>query len=127
MTVGIDAINFYTPQTYLPIESLAKARNIEFAKLNKGLGLEGMAICDINEDAATMGANAVIKIIEAEKINLEDIGLTHFFTKSEYKKLLKGCSIINPCESVYELPKVEANQRGYDHYNHAMWIVYAVK
>ena len=35
-----------------------------------------------------------------EKINLEDIGLTHFFTKSEYKKLLKGCSIINPCESV---------------------------
>ena len=62
-----------------------------------------------------------------EKINLEDIGLTHFFTKSEYKKLLKGCSIINPCESVYELPKVEANRRGYDHYKHAMWIVYAVK
>ena len=55
------------------------------------------------------------------------IGLTHFFTKSEYKKLLKGCSIINPCESVYELPKVEANRRGYDHYKHAMWIVYAVK
>tara|TARA_A100001035_G_scaffold177391_1_gene140831 strand:+ start:2932 stop:3141 length:210 start_codon:yes stop_codon:yes gene_type:complete len=62
-----------------------------------------------------------------EKISLEDIGLTHFFTKSEYKKLLKGCSIINPCESVYELPKEEANRRGYDHYKHAMWIVYAVK
>ncbi len=62
-----------------------------------------------------------------EKINLEDIGLTHFFTKSEIKKLLKGCSIINPCESVYELPKVEANRRGYDYYQHAMWIVYAVK
>jgi len=62
-----------------------------------------------------------------EKISLENIGLTHFFTKSEYKKLLKGCSIINPCESVYELPKVEASRRGYDHYQHAMWIVYAVK
>ena len=62
-----------------------------------------------------------------EKINLEDIGLTHFFTKSEYKKLFRGCSIINPRESVYELPKVEANRRGYDLYKHAMWIVYAVK
>ena len=62
-----------------------------------------------------------------EKINLEDIGLAHFFAKKEYKKLLRGCSIIDPCESLYRLPKVEASRRGYDYYQHAMWIVYAVK
>ena len=62
-----------------------------------------------------------------EKINLEDIGLAHFFAKKEYKELLRGCSIIDPCESLYRLPKVEASRRGYDYYQHAMWIVYAVK
>ncbi|MED5225711.1 MAG: class I SAM-dependent methyltransferase, partial [Pseudomonadota bacterium] len=62
-----------------------------------------------------------------ERINLEDIGLAHFFAKKEYKELLRGCSIIDPCESLYRLPKVEASRRGYDYYQHAMWIVYAVK
>jgi hypothetical protein len=41
--------------------------------------------------------------------------------------LLKGCSVIDPCETTYELPREEAQRRGYDHYRQAMWIVYAVK
>ena len=81
----------------------------------------------ITKELVKKGNDVTIIVRNKEKINLEDIGLTHFFTKSEYKKLLKGCSIINPCESVYDLPKEEANRRGYDHYKHAMWIVYAVK
>jgi hydroxymethylglutaryl-CoA synthase len=82
MTVGIDAIDFYTPQTYLPIELLADARQIEYAKLNKGLGLSGMAVCDVNEDVATMGANAAIKIIEREKLDLNQIERIYLGTES---------------------------------------------
>ena len=61
------------------------------------------------------------------KINLETIGLTHFFSKREFKSLLHGCSIIEPCESSYELPREEAKRRGYNNYRHVMWIVYAIK
>jgi SAM-dependent methyltransferase len=61
------------------------------------------------------------------KVHLESIGLAHFFAKEEYQTLLKGCSVIDPCETTYELPREEALRRGYDHYRQAMWIVYAVK
>jgi ubiquinone/menaquinone biosynthesis C-methylase UbiE len=61
------------------------------------------------------------------KINLESIGLAHFFDKKEYEFLLSGCSVIDPCETTYELPKEEAIRRGYDSYCQAMWVVYALK
>ena len=61
------------------------------------------------------------------KVHLESIGLAHFFAKEEYADLLKGCSVIDPCETTYELPREEAQRRGYEHYRQAMWIVYAVK
>ena len=47
---GIDAISFYVPSLFLPIEELAKARNIPYEKLNLGLGLKKMAIADKNEE-----------------------------------------------------------------------------
>ena len=49
---------FYVPKLYLNIENLAIERNLEYDKLNKGLGLESMRIPDKHEDAATMAANA---------------------------------------------------------------------
>ena len=61
------------------------------------------------------------------KINLEAIGLSHFFSKDEYTGLLDGCSLIDPCETTYELPSEEAARRGYKNYCQAMWIVYAIK
>ena len=51
---------FVTYPTITFIEALAEARNIEYAKLNKGLGLTSMSFPDIDEDAASMGANAVL-------------------------------------------------------------------
>lgn len=66
MKIGIDALAYYVPQQYLPIESLAEARNIEYAKLNKGLGLTSMSFPDVDEDAATMGANAVLNLFTTE-------------------------------------------------------------
>ena len=52
--IGIDAIDFYIPSVGLKIHDLAVARNIEPAKLEKGLGLKAMALMDVNEDAASM-------------------------------------------------------------------------
>ena len=59
--------------------------------------------------------------------NLETIGLAHFFRREEYAELLKGFSVIDPLSSSYELPREEAERRGYDHYRQHMWIVHAVK
>ena len=61
--IGIDAIDYYVPPIALPIKKLAEARNIEAAKLEFGLGLKSMAITDIDEDSASMAANALIKLI----------------------------------------------------------------
>ena len=66
-TVGIDALHFYVPPLYLPIENLAEAREIAFAKLNQGLGLERMAVPDADEDVVTFAAEAAARLIEAQE------------------------------------------------------------
>lgn len=80
--VGIDAIQYYVPQIYLPIASLAEARGIEYAKLNKGLGLEAMSLCDVNEDVATMAAEAALKLIAEQNIDLRDLDRIYLGTES---------------------------------------------
>lgn len=80
--VGIDDMALYIPKLYLPIETLAEKRNLEYAKLNKGLGLTHMAIPDVHEDAATMAANAVAELIDKNKLNPSDIGRIYLGTES---------------------------------------------
>lgn len=80
--VGIDDMSLYVPQLYLSIEDLAKARHLEYAKLNKGLGLTHMAIPDVHEDAATMAANAVADLIDKNDINPRLIGRIYLGTES---------------------------------------------
>lgn len=82
MKVGIDAIAYYIPATYLPIESLAEARNIEYAKLNKGLGLTSMSFPDVDEDAATMGATAVLRLFQQESLDPKSVGRLYLGTES---------------------------------------------
>lgn len=82
MKFGIEDIHFEAPSLYLPVEKLAMARRIEPAKLRHGLGLEDMAICDVDEDVITLGAKAVIKIIERNQINLNTIGRLYIGTES---------------------------------------------
>ena len=81
-TVGIDDMAAYFPQLYLPIETLAEERNIEYAKLNKGLGLSAMAVPDAGEDAATMMANAVRELIEKNDLHPSKIGRLYLGTES---------------------------------------------
>ena len=82
MQVGIDDMSCYVPRLYLPIEVLAEARQLEYAKLNKGLGLEAMALPDTHEDAATMAANAVLDIILKNGLDPRSIGRIYLGTES---------------------------------------------
>lgn len=80
--VGIDDMSIYVPKLYLPIEALAEARAIEYAKLNKGLGLTAMAMPDVHEDAATMAANAALDLIQKNKLDPRNIGRLYVGTES---------------------------------------------
>ncbi len=82
MKIGIDALSYYVPHHYLPIETLARAREIEYAKLNKGLGLTSMSFPDIDEDAASMGANACLALFTNEKLNPSKVGRLYLGTES---------------------------------------------
>lgn len=64
MNVGIDAIGFYAPQCVLDLRTLAKARDISYAKLARGLGQERMALMPQGEDIVTMGAHSAHEALE---------------------------------------------------------------
>lgn len=80
--VGIDDMAFYAPSLYLPIETLAVERDLEYVKLNKGLGLTHMAIPDAHEDAATMAANAAAALIDKNDLDPRTIGRIYLGTES---------------------------------------------
>ena len=82
MNVGIDDMSFYVPSQYLPIETLAKERNIEYLKLFKGLGLEKMGFPDSNEDAATMAAMAIYQLLTQNDLSPQSIGRIYMGTES---------------------------------------------
>lgn len=82
LAIGIDDMALYVPSLYLPIRTIAAERGIPYEKLNKGLGLEHLAIPDVHEDAATMAANAVAEIIEKNGLDPNTIGRIYMGTES---------------------------------------------
>lgn len=82
MKIGIDAIAFDVAKIHLPIKTLAKARNIEPEKLEKGLGLLQMTLPDVHQDTVVFGANALTKLILDNKINLAEIARIYVGTES---------------------------------------------
>ena len=80
--IGIDAISYYVPSIYLSIEELSKNRNLNYEKLNKGLGLEKMAIADSDEDPSSFAANALIDLFEKNKLNPKHVGRIYMGTES---------------------------------------------
>jgi hydroxymethylglutaryl-CoA synthase len=82
MKIGIDAIAFDVAKIHLPIKTLAKARNIEPEKLEKGLGLLKMTLPDAHQDVVVFGANALTKLIQDNNIKLEDIARIYVGTES---------------------------------------------
>ncbi|MGQ3012545.1 MAG: hydroxymethylglutaryl-CoA synthase family protein [Flavobacteriales bacterium] len=82
MKIGIDAVSFYVPSVYLPIESLASARNIDPDKLKLGLGLEKMALPESGEDTATMAAEALYTLLRSENIHPSQLSRVYLGTES---------------------------------------------
>lgn len=80
--IGIDDMAAYVPKLYLPIKTLAVARQLEFDKLNKGLGLTAMAMPDTQEDAVTMAANAVLELLNKNQLDPRKIGRLYVGTES---------------------------------------------
>lgn len=82
MRFGIDVASFYIPSLYLDINDLAENRQIEQAKLEKGLGLHKMALPDIHEDVATFAAEALLKLLKDYQISPKEIGRIYLGTES---------------------------------------------
>jgi len=82
MKFGIDAIAFDIAKIHLSINTLAKARNIDPEKLEKGLGLLKMTLPDAHQDTVVFGANALTKLILNSNVNLEDIARIYVGTES---------------------------------------------
>ena len=80
--VGIDDIAIHIPRLYFDIKDFARLRGANYDKLNKGLGLSAMAIPDIHEDTATMGANAVARLIDRNALDPRAIGRIYLGTES---------------------------------------------
>ena len=82
VSVGIDDIAIHIPRLYFDIKDFAEFRGADYGKLNRGLGLSAMAIPDVHEDTATMGANAVARIIDRNKLEPTKIGRIYLGTES---------------------------------------------
>ena len=82
MKVGIDSISFDVAKIHLPITTLAKSRNIEPEKLEKGLGLLKMTLADSHQDTVVFGANALTKLIQDNDINLNEVARIYVGTES---------------------------------------------
>lgn len=82
MKTGIDAIAFDVAKLHLPIKTLAKTRNIDAEKLEKGLGLVKMTLPDVHQDVVVFGANALTKLFEENQINPKEIARIYVGTES---------------------------------------------
>ena len=82
ISVGIDDIAIHFPRLYLDMKDFAELRGADFNKLNKGLGLKAMAIPDVHEDTATMGAMAVMRLIDRNRLDPRKIGRMYLGTES---------------------------------------------
>ena len=80
--VGIDDIAIHFPRLYMDMKDFADLRGADYGKLSKGLGLEAMAIPDVHEDTATMGAMAVMQLIDRNGIDPRTIGRMYLGTES---------------------------------------------
>ena len=80
--VGIDDIAIHFPHLYLDMKDFAEMRGADYGKLNKGLGLSAMSVPDFHEDTATMGANAVTRLIDRNGLDPSKIGRMYLGTES---------------------------------------------
>lgn len=72
--VGIDKICFYSPGYYIDLQTLAKARGIDYNKYYIGLGQREMAMTPPDEDIVTMAANAAEQALKGvDKLSIDTL------------------------------------------------------
>ncbi len=102
-SVGIDDLSVYVPRLYLSATGeFAASRDIDPAKLIRGIGIERMAVPDAHEDAATMAAMSLLELMQRNDLSPEEIGKIYVGTESgvdEAKAI--GTYIIGMLEKVY--------------------------
>lgn len=102
MAAGIDDIAIYIPRLYIDAADFAKARGLDPAKLQKGLGVSQMAIVDTNQDPACLAANACLKIMQKNKLSPDDIGRLYVSTESSFdESKAMNSYVIGMLEQVY--------------------------
>jgi hydroxymethylglutaryl-CoA synthase len=73
-TVGIDAMAFHGPESYIDMADLAVARGVEPAKYVRGLGQVAMAVPTPCEDTVSLAVSAGRKVLERFGIDPTQIG-----------------------------------------------------
>ena len=102
MAAGIDDIAIYIPRLYIDAADFAKARGLDPAKLQKGLGVSQMAIVDTNQDPACLAANACLRIMQKNKLSPDDIGRLYVSTESSFdESKAMNSYVIGMLEQVY--------------------------
>lgn len=82
LSVGIDDLSLYIPGLFIAIPHFANSRGIDPMKLEKGLGLQAIAVPDASEDVITMAAEALLDLVEKNNLKPEDIGRIYVGTES---------------------------------------------
>ena len=80
--IGIDAVQVALPRLVLPMSDLAALRGIDADKLTLGLGLEAMAVCDADEDTATLAAEAAWRLFRDQNLDPAAVGRIYLGTES---------------------------------------------
>jgi len=102
MAAGIDDISIYIPRLYVDATDFAKARGLDPAKLQRGLGVSQMAIVDTNQDPAVLAANACLRVMQNNKLSPEDIGRLYVSTESSFdESKAMNSYVIGMLEQVY--------------------------
>lgn len=73
INIGIDSLGFYAPKTFLKLDDLAQARQIDPLKLRTGLLLKEMRIPECGEDIISLGLKAAYNAITRGNINSKEI------------------------------------------------------
>ena len=92
MSVGIDKINFFTPNAYVDLKELAQKRGIDPNKFIIGIGQSQMAVQPKTQDTYTMAANAALPMLTKEE--LATIDLIIFGTESGHDASKSGAVIM---------------------------------
>jgi hydroxymethylglutaryl-CoA synthase len=81
-SVGIDHMAAYVPGLYVDIQDFSTWRNLDANKLKLGLGIHKMSVPDTDEDASTMGAEAILKLLIQSNTDPSSIGRIYLGTES---------------------------------------------